>query len=76
MGVVLVVQFLGNKTAPPFDLSCASGQRLLGPRPLLCCPFAVSAATPPQFCAASVSSSLGSQWEAWGFRAQPLTQIG
>lgn len=28
--MVLLVQFLGNKTVLPFDLSCDSGQRLLG----------------------------------------------
>lgn len=75
MGVVLVVQFLGNKTMLPFDLSCDSGQRLLGTRPFLCSPFAVGAATQPRFCAASVASSLGSEWEAGGFRAQPPTLV-
>lgn len=75
VSVVLVVQFLGNKTTLPFDLSCDSGQRLLGTLPFLCGPFAVSEATRPRFCAASVASSLGSEWEARGFRAQPLTLV-
>lgn len=70
VSVVLVVQFLGNKTTLPFDLSCDSGQRLLGTLPF-CCECSHSA----RFCAASVASSLGSEWEARGFRAQTPTLV-
>lgn len=69
--MVLLVQFLGDKTMLPFDLACDSGLPLLVPPPFLGSPFAGSAATQPWLCAASVASRPGSEREAGGFRTQP-----
>ena len=75
MGVVLVVQFLGNKTILSFDLSWDSDPRLLGTQPFLCSQFAVSVATGLQFYTASVTRGLKSEGAALRFRAQPLPRV-